>query len=450
MPVDLTTHAKQFVPSHLKDAADPYLGAMAAPQEQARLDADAAILEVEPGTASGRWLDLVGAGNYGISRTTGESDARYRTRIMSPASAVVAEDIEAAINVILTDEGYDDVVLTPWHDDNHFMDDDADPGGLFLDYDRLPLINGFTLTVLTSVPTQAVNEICALTEQIRAAGCPFQLLAIDPYTFEDIGVAADAIWNPFQSGNTYVASTSYTTLVDQSGNGRDAIAVGTPSATAEIYPSRDLGLAAVPDQGASFMRWSTPATTLWDFTSITWQPLTSMQNDQRFWQFRTLSQQLALRFETTGTRSMYLQMGVDNLWLDVTASIGEPPDLRAGYGPDAYVLTALRCSTDSLLEGATATWTVVSIADLDDGNGPQIIANDSHTEAISTTGARFTNRNSFAGVEASNMNLAGGHALWFEALSDSAMVLGMLAGIATVKVSNAEAVEALLDGVTIG
>jgi hypothetical protein len=184
--MSLCEQIKKFVPPWMVEPAEPYLCAMAVAQADSRATTASMFDEVEPGTASGLWLDLLGQSNFGIRRLDGETDARYRERILTPARAVTEPKLLAITTDLLALFGYGPPTIVPWYEGGHFLDQNSEfdtvadvAGGLFLDFSHLPMINGFEIYVDATSTDAERRELGALLAERVALGCRFQILPDD-------------------------------------------------------------------------------------------------------------------------------------------------------------------------------------------------------------------------------------------------------------------------------
>lgn len=180
---NLCPRIRSFVPPWMREPAKPYLCAFARPQRQSRIDARSMFAELEPGSARGIWLDLLGRSNFGIPRRTAEPDVRYARRIMTPAKAVTEPHLLAVTTELLADFGYGAPIIVPWYEGGHFLSepDTYDyvtntPGGMYLDFSHLPMINGFEIYVDASMTDVEKADLGALLADRVALGCRFQIL----------------------------------------------------------------------------------------------------------------------------------------------------------------------------------------------------------------------------------------------------------------------------------
>ena len=186
----------RFIPEGRRLGARPYLAGIAACYTHTRCYADSVFdNQIEPGTATGIFLDLVGS-TYGVRRTAGELDDMFRIRMLAFDKGVTYNSVLECVNDILALGGYPTASVTEWHAGSHFLGIEDANIGFFVGQSRLPLVNGFIINLPEGTDEVTCASVFAFVSDRRAVGFQFLITTdktpVPGFTMDNTSITMDS------------------------------------------------------------------------------------------------------------------------------------------------------------------------------------------------------------------------------------------------------------------
>ena len=294
--------------------------------------------------------------------------------------------------------------------------------------------------VVDDIPYSSLTDSVA-TLQARIGRLPFGFQP-DP---DNWPIGAYGRWNPYETAdNDYTPGGTYLQLDDQTGQSHDMIVWGSaPDASLEVYPGKDGLTSLVQSNLSNRLRWRESVDLdLFSFTAVYaggyFTPTSSTGSEYQINWGNVTGDLVALR------------QGATSRQLDFEAVGGFGPVISGvpanGDSVNAWLAYAFRCEFSGV-SGETATWRLIVLGDLDDGNGVQLFGDETFTETSTTSGTPLVRRGKFRGVSNEGGNDKGVFSLWRSALSDADLVTALGTAVTQIGDDASSGANDILDGV---